>query len=65
MVHEPVAQPDRAPDFESGGRGFESLRARHLTRSKPIGGKSIEIKGFTDYRLCVALRDLPLAGEHP
>src|SRR5215216_4162787 len=23
-----VAQPDRAPDFESGGRGFESLRAR-------------------------------------
>src|SRR5438876_2253811 len=26
-----VAQLDRAPDFESGGRGFESLRARqHL-----------------------------------
>src|SRR5262245_40446240 len=24
-----VAQLDRAPDFESGGRGFESLRARH------------------------------------
>ena len=24
----PVAQLDRAPDFESGGRGFESLRAR-------------------------------------
>ena len=23
-----VAQLDRAPDFESGGRGFESLRAR-------------------------------------
>src|SRR5260370_16121825 len=28
-----VAQLDRAPDFESGGRGFESLRARqHLDR---------------------------------
>ena len=25
----PVAQLDRASDFESGGRGFESLRARH------------------------------------
>ena len=27
-----VAQLDRAPDFESGGRGFESLRARHYHR---------------------------------
>ncbi len=25
----PVAQLDRAPDFESGCREFESLRARH------------------------------------
>ncbi len=25
----PVAQLDRAPDFESVGRGFEPLRARH------------------------------------
>jgi hypothetical protein len=25
----PVAQLDRAPDFESGGQGFESLPARH------------------------------------
>src|SRR5262245_61229365 len=29
-----VAQLDRAPDFESGGREFESLRARH---QKPLG----------------------------
>src|SRR5215510_16171650 len=27
-----VAQLDRAPDFESGGREFESLRARHKKR---------------------------------
>ena len=27
-----VAQLDRAPDFESGGRGFESLRARQQIR---------------------------------
>src|SRR5690606_6053206 len=26
----PVAQLDRAPDYESGGRRFESFRARHL-----------------------------------
>ena len=26
----PVAQLDRAPDFESGGQGFESLPARHV-----------------------------------
>jgi hypothetical protein len=29
-THALVAQLDRAPDFESGGRGFESLRARHF-----------------------------------
>src|SRR5262245_35335985 len=29
-----VAQLDRAPDFESGGRGFESLRARHRSNPK-------------------------------
>ena len=28
--HAPVAQLDRASDFESAGRGFESLRARHF-----------------------------------
>ena len=26
----PVAQLDRVPGFEPGGREFESLRARHL-----------------------------------
>jgi hypothetical protein len=31
-----VAQLDRAPDFESGGRGFESLRARdYLAKRSP------------------------------
>ena len=29
FLYAPVAQPDRASDFESAGRGFESLRARH------------------------------------
>lgn len=26
----PVAQLDRAPDYESGGRAFESLRVHHF-----------------------------------
>jgi hypothetical protein len=30
----PVAQLDRAPDYESGGQEFESLRARHFSRQK-------------------------------
>ena len=29
IVFAPVAQLDRAPDFESVGRGFKPLRARH------------------------------------
>ena len=29
----PVAQLDRAPDFESGCREFESLRARQISCS--------------------------------
>src|SRR6187200_806333 len=28
--HAPVAQLDRVPGYEPGGREFESLRARHL-----------------------------------
>ena len=28
LGHAPVAQLDRAPDYESGGQEFESLRAR-------------------------------------
>ena len=30
LSYAPVAQLDRAADFESVGRGFESLQARHL-----------------------------------
>jgi hypothetical protein len=32
----PVAQLDRAPDFESGGQGFESLPARHQTSETSV-----------------------------
>ena len=29
-INAPVAQLDRVPGYELGGREFESLRARHL-----------------------------------
>jgi hypothetical protein len=32
----PVAQSDRASDFESEGRGFDSLRARSLGSPRPL-----------------------------
>lgn len=30
LINAPVAQLDRVPGYEPGGREFESLRARHL-----------------------------------
>jgi hypothetical protein len=37
----PVAQLDRAPDYESGGQRFESFRARHFHQefTTPEGGE--------------------------
>ena len=34
----PVAQLDRAPDYESGGRTFESFRARHFFQQLKLFG---------------------------
>src|SRR4051812_49316909 len=42
MAKAPVAQLDRAPDYESGGREFESLRARHFHRSSLLLGGSAD-----------------------
>lgn len=44
----PVAQLDRAPDYESGGQEFESLRVRHLIFSYQIF--SIFIVVYLSYR---------------
>src|SRR5215210_9150645 len=38
----PVAQLDRAPDYESGGRRFESFRARHF----PFTGRAMRPAAF-------------------
>jgi hypothetical protein len=38
----PLAQLDRALDFGSSGRGFESLRARHFNEFEPPGQMELE-----------------------
>ena len=51
----PVAQLDRVPGFEPGGREFESLRARHLRLTghvvrearRPLGSDPILICPLT------------------
>jgi hypothetical protein len=35
LSYAPVAQLDRAPGYEPGGREFESLRAHHLKSKRP------------------------------
>src|ERR1043166_5062432 len=47
----PVAQLDRAPDYESGGQEFESLRARHST-----GCQTGLDRRQSDYRISAAAR---------
>src|ERR1041385_1251527 len=49
--HAPVAQLDRAPDYESGGQEFESLRARHS-----VGCQTGLDRRQSDYRVSTAAR---------
>ena len=45
----PVAQLDRAPDYESGGQEFESLRARQsfLSKIRTLSKSPAEMPGFS------------------
>ena len=47
LMYAPVAQLDRVTDYESVGRGFESLPAYHLPMESWIQG-SIGIFVFSD-----------------
>ena len=46
--HAPVAQLDRAPDYESGGQRFESFRARHFQIAETCIGTHRNGSGCTD-----------------
>src|SRR3982074_841766 len=50
----PVAQLDRAPDYESGGQEFESLRARHF--GTELGTLKPTVLRFKRQRACAAVR---------
>ena len=41
----PVAQLDRVPDYESGGRTFESYRARHIQKRASSNGWGFFVSG--------------------
>ena len=41
----PLAQLDRAPDYESGGQEFESLRARHFTSDIRLAASLVYASG--------------------
>jgi hypothetical protein len=64
----PVAQLDRAPDYESGGQEFESLRARqHLAEivgnvlGMVVGNPSFRVRSavkYPNFGCCSVLRRL-------
>ena len=41
----PVAQLDRVPGYEPGGREFESLRARHILVAPWKGSRKVYLTG--------------------
>jgi hypothetical protein len=47
----PVAQLDRVPGYEPGGREFESLRARQKRQRVPIGGP-FSFSASREFELC-------------
>ena len=58
LLHAPVAQPDRAPDFESVGRRFESCRAYHVKTKSYLtfGCPFFCVKIGDCARICAQLR---------
>ena len=60
----PVAQLDRAPDYESGGQEFESLRARHCFR-RLVGRDLSHFSGALGARALLELRLEQVAEQQP
>ena len=58
----PVAQLDRAPDYESGGRRFESFRARHSPRASELRDLPPAPKPWPMIRLALPFLLCALAG---
>ena len=50
--HAPVAQLDRVPDYESGGRTFESCQARHTNKGPRGSGAFLFVLCALAVRMC-------------
>ena len=63
LINAPVAQLDRAPGYEPGGREFESLRARQLIKNLSLAsqGPLSDIRGRVQYFLAKGCRSRHLA----
>ena len=59
-IHAPVAQLDRVPGYEPGGRRFESFRARHLKTMKFVLIKLL----IAVFLICQTSTSLLSANEH-
>ena len=62
QINAPVAQSDRAIDFESKGRGFDSLQARHILRQSRNIWKT---KNRICYSLVTLRRKIIVSPRHP
>ncbi len=60
----PVAQLDRAPDYESGGLGFESLPVRHLGQDRVAIGRHQPSSGRAREKSPWMTATLPLFPQH-
>ena len=49
----PVAQLDRVPDYESGGRTFESCQARHTNKGPRNSGAFLFVLCALAVRTCL------------
>jgi hypothetical protein len=47
LLNAPIAQLDRASDYESVGRGFESSWARHFLASFRFPAESTRLQGLS------------------
>src|SRR5688500_15427186 len=56
----PVAQLDRVPGYEPGGREFESLRARHIEMNRPP--KRLRFGGLF---ISMIVQLVPVGHPHP
>jgi hypothetical protein len=70
-IDAPVAQLDRVPGYEPGGREFESLRARHIEQGRGLAprfvliGRNVRSAEFEAADLCSLRKRIDCAVARP